>query len=302
MLWIGLALALVALPVLADDTIARGIDVWQTKGDGRTYVTLDLAPGFFCTNSAAWSGTVTLAGNPVATSPADVLGATDTVIERLGDATFVNNVATVNAIVRAASFKGTAPIAVSGCDGSAYWDVKSTAAPTQSPFPITIRRPSSTATGGSFDSDLTISPRLIFTQQESGLQRTLDQSQVHFSTSGAEWTHQPGAGGVTYSGSVQIDTDADGAVDTTVPGTSNFAAGWSSVAQAGCSTPPCAVPIPHQAPSHLHYVSPPPPYCKTTTTGASADTAKRGSTKAALVAQRCLSKTADPVQPVGSVQ
>ena len=100
------------------------------------------------------------------------------------------------------------------------------------------------------------------------MQHSVDQSAVTFTTSGAEWTFQPGSGGVTYTaGPVQIDTDGNGVVDTTVGHTSNFAPGWSPSTKTGCSTPPCPAPIPHTAPSHLHYVSPPPPYC--TSSGAS---------------------------------
>src|SRR4029077_7009286 len=50
------------------------------------------------------------------------------------------------------------------------------------------------ATGGTFDSDVTISPRLTFTQEGTSTAVTLDQSTIHFTTSGASWTHQPGAG------------------------------------------------------------------------------------------------------------
>jgi hypothetical protein len=300
MIYMGLALGLASLPVLADNTITHGIDIWQTNGDGRSYVNLSIPAGYFCATSAAWSGTVTMVGAPVATSPASVLGATDTVVERLSDATFVNNVATVNAIVRAASFKSTAPIAVSGCSGSAYWDIKSTAAPTQSPFTITIRRSSSTATGGNFDSDVTVSPRLTFTQQGSGISHTLDQSTIHFTTAGAEWTHQPGSGGVTYpGGSVQIDTDGDGVTDTTVPATSNFAAGWTNVPQSGCSATPCPVPIPHQAPGHLHYVGPPVPYCTATGTTVGLTANRRQGTKSLQPdqpVQRCYATRLDTTQ------
>ena len=295
-LYLGLALSLAALPALADNTITAGIDIWQTKNDGNTYADLTLPAGFFCTTSAALAAHVALAGNPIATSPSGVLGATDTVIERLGDATFnVNNQATVNAIVRAASFKSTSPVSVTGCSGSSLWDVKSSAAPTQSAFPITITRPSSTATGGTFSGSVTISPRLTFTQQGTGVQRTLDQAAVTFTTSGAEWTFQPGSGGVTYTaGSVQIDTDGNGVVDTTVPHTSNFAAGWSPYTKTGCSTAPCPAPITHTAPSHLHYVSPPPPYCTTASTGA-ATTTKAARTTNKLATQQlaiaCVAQT-----------
>jgi hypothetical protein len=282
MVYVGMALGLAALPALAANTVTRGIDVFETKGDGTTYADVSVPAGFFCAGSAAFSGTVVMAGDAVATSPDGALGHSDTVVERLADTTFdASGNATVNAIVRAASFKSASPIAVSGCAGSAYWDVKSNATPTQSTFAMTLHRSSSTATGGTFDSDVTISPRLTFTQQGSGVQRTLDEGAIHFTTSGASWTHQPGSGGVTYTaGPVQIDTNGDGAVDTTVPPTSNFAAGWSTVPQSGCATAPCPVPIPHSATTARHHVNPPPPYCaSTSTTGA---TAKRVQGKLAV--------------------
>jgi hypothetical protein len=294
MLFLGLALLLAALPGLADNTITHGSDLFQTAGDGSTYAQVDVPAGFFCTGSAAFSGTVTLAGAPVATSPANVLGNTDTVVERLSDTTFnSSNVATVNAIVRVANFKSTSPITVSGCSGSVYWDVKSSAAPTQSAFTMTLYRSSSTATGGTFDSDVTINPRLTFTQQGTGLTRTLDQSTIHFTTSGASWTHQPGSGGLTYtSGSVQVDTDGNGVPDTNVPATSNFAAGWSSVPQSGCPTPPCGVGVPHSTITARHHVNPPLPPCTTTqTTGLSA--AKRTGKLATIARCYAISNTFD---------
>jgi hypothetical protein len=286
MLFLGLALLLVALPGLADNTITHGSDLFQTAGDGSTYAQVDVPAGFFCTGSAAFSGTVTLAGAPVATSPANVLGNTDTVVERLSDTTFnSSNVATVNAIVRVANFKSTSPITVSGCSGSVYWDVKSSAAPTQSAFTMTLYRSSSTATGGTFDSTVTINPRLTFTQQGSSVTRTLDQSTITFSTSGASWTHQPGSGALTYtSGPVQVDTDGNGVPDTNVPATSNFAAGWTNVPQSGCASTPCPVPVPHSTITARHQTKPPLPPCTTTTT-TGATTAKRAGKAAVL--QRC---------------
>lgn len=263
MIPIGLGLALAALPALADNTVTHGSDFFQTAGDGSTYAQASVPAGYFCTASAAWSGTVVLTGAPVATSPANVLGNTDTVIERLADTTFdPSGNATVNAIVRVANFKSTSPISVSGCTGSTLWDVKSSAAPTQSAFAMTLHRSSPTATGGTFDSAVTINPRLTFTQQGTGLTRTLDQGTIHFTTTGASWTHQPGAGGLTYTaGSVQVDTDGDGVADTTVPASSNFAAGWSTVPQTGCSTPPCSVGVPHSAITARHHINPPLPPC-----------------------------------------
>lgn len=287
MFFMGLALLLAALPALADNTITHGSDLFQTAGDGSTYAQVDVPAGFFCTGSAAYSGIIIIVGMPVATNPANVLGNTDTVVERLSDTTFnSSNVATVNAIVRVANFKSTAPITVTGCPGSAYWDVKSSAAPAQSPFPMTLYRSNSTATGGTFDSDVTINPRLTFTQQGTGVTRTLDQATVHFTTSGASWTHQPGSGGLTYtSGSVQVDTDGNGVPDTNVPATSNFAAGWTNVPQSGCAATPCPVPVPHSTITARHQIKPSLPPCTTTTTTGSTTIKRAG--KAATFQQRC---------------
>jgi hypothetical protein len=289
MLFLGLALLLAALPGLADNTITHGSDFFQTAGDGTTYAQVSLPAGYFCTGSAAYSGTIVLAGVPVATSPANVLGNTDTIIERLSDTTFnSSNVATVNAVVRVANFKSTSPITVTGCSGSSLWDVTSSAAPTQSAFAMTIYRSSSTATGGTFDSTVTINPRLTFTQQGSSVTRTLDQSTITFSTSGASWTHQPGSGGLTYTaGSVQVDTDGNGVPDTNVPASSNFAAGWTNVPQSGCASTPCPVPVPHSTITARHQTQPPlPPCTTTTTTQATTQSAAKRHGKFAAV-QRC---------------
>ena len=247
-----------AVPAAADDTILRGIDVWETKDDGGTYVDLIIPAGFFCATSAPFSGRITLKGVPIQTDPPYVLGRTDTIIDRQADTTFSANATQVNAVVRAACFAGTSAVTVSGCSGSAYWDVKSIAAPTQSSFSITIRRPTPTASGGTFDSTVKITPRLVFTQQGSGVQRTLNQAEIHFTTTLAEWTHQPGAGGVKHHSGVLVDTDCDGSPETNLPGTSNFSPGWSPNPTPGCSTPPCRVGVPHEAGPHRHRVSPPP--------------------------------------------
>ena len=248
----------IAVPAAADDTILKGIDVWETKDDAGTYVDLYIPAGFFCATSAPFAGRVTLKGAPIQTDPPYALGRTDTIIERQADATFSANTTQVNAVMRATCFVGTSSISVSGCSGSTSWDVKSIAAPSQAPFSITIRRPTTTASGGTFDSTVKISPRLVFTQQGSGVQRTLDQAEVHFTTDLAEWTHQPGSGGVKRTSGLLVDADCDGVPETAISGTSNFAPGWSPSPKPGCSTPPCRVGIVHDSGSHQHRVSPPP--------------------------------------------
>jgi hypothetical protein len=290
----GLALCLAALPALADNTIFAGSDVFRTAGDGNTSSDVSLPAGFFCSTSAAFSAHIVFVGVPFATNPADAFGATDTLIERLGDATFdSSNNATVNAIVRAVSFKGTGPVTVSGCPGSSLWDVKLAAGPTQSVFQMTFHRPSSTATGGTFDSNVSISPRLTFSQQGSSLQRTVDERPILFTTQAAQWTHQPGVGGVSHpGGSVQIDTDGNGVPDATAPPTTNFAAGWSPYTRTGCSTAPCQSAISHAAIIAQHLTQASQPFCKSTVQAARSRKLAQQQQQVACVAR------VDPATPV----
>jgi len=286
-----LALVLAVAPAMAADTIVAGIDVFETRNDGNTSVDLTLPAGFFCANSAAGTYHIAFAGAPIVTSPADVLGKTDTVVERLADTTFVNNVATVSAIVRAVSFKGTAPISVSGCAGSSLWDVKVVAGGSQSTFTLTISRASSTATSGTFSGSLPVNAKIVFTQQGGGPSVSTSQL-VTFKTQSANWTHQTGTGGVNYGSSLQIDNDGDGFANFTVPGTSNFSPGWCPFTLPGCSGPPCPCLIPHQAPQHSHFVFPPPKFC---TVVVISDTASASSAKfqtAPVQALPCARKTA----------
>jgi hypothetical protein len=85
---------LVALPVLAErpiDRVPAGLDYWQTLSGGATaysFANNPIPAGFFCAGSKAYTGDVMFEGVPVHTIPARILGATDTVIERLDDAVF----------------------------------------------------------------------------------------------------------------------------------------------------------------------------------------------------------------------
>lgn len=296
MIW-GLALALLlpALPAAAD-TIAPGIDVWETRSDGQTYTNISFPPGFFCPNSAAFSTQVGLVGVPIATNPADVLGKSDTVVERLNRADVTSGDATVSAIVRAISFKSVSPVAVAGCSCGS-WNVRVLADGTQPVSTVTIRR---TGTGGgTFDSDLRINAHLIFTCGTA--QAHLNQS-ITFQASGAEWANQPGSGGVSYGSPLQIDHNGDGTADFPVPGTSGFSGGWSPFPKPGCSVVPCPVPIPHQAPQHAHFVFPPPKYCKSavlrSATARKLTATPVTGTATLACAQKDIAPTTSPDEPV----
>jgi hypothetical protein len=89
-----LLLAVAAMPVLAAhpiDRVPAGLDYWQTLSSGATMYDFSdnaIPAGFFCDGSKAFKGRVNFEGVPIHTEPANILGTTDTVIERLDDAVF----------------------------------------------------------------------------------------------------------------------------------------------------------------------------------------------------------------------
>src|SRR5262245_357449 len=106
---------LVAVPALAADrVIYNGIDLWRTPSDGSTYADFALTPipaGFFCFKSEPFTGRIPFRGVPVATSVPGVLGATDTIVQRLDDAVFNRRgVATTRLQVRSLNFESLAPL------------------------------------------------------------------------------------------------------------------------------------------------------------------------------------------------
>jgi hypothetical protein len=110
-------LLLAAVPALAvrpAESIAAGVDYWQTLSSGATAYHFDSNPipaGFFCGKSTAFRGTVYFEGVPLRTEPAGVLGTTDTIIERLDVAPFdKNGDAHTRIRGRALNLQGTAPI------------------------------------------------------------------------------------------------------------------------------------------------------------------------------------------------
>jgi len=111
--WLVLAMALLALPVCADDIILRGIDLWTTTNDGSTFVEFAHQPipaGFFCSQSQPFTGRIALRGVSVATARSGELGSTDTIVERLDDAAFnKKGVASTRIQVRALQLESITP-------------------------------------------------------------------------------------------------------------------------------------------------------------------------------------------------
>jgi hypothetical protein len=252
---------LVGVPAFAQ-TVTAGIDVWTTPDDGNTKITSlvgnPLPKDFFCIGSASFSQEIKLKGKTIATGD-NGLGSTDTVVQRLADATFSGGVAKTQIQVKAISFEEHAPLAISCADGTHTFHVRVILDQRTSP-PVTDMTMSSdgTGTGGTFDATVVVPGRIVFTDVATGATAGPVYDTVNLQASGAAWADNVGTGGVDHPSSVTIDTDGDGVPDLKVPGTSNgFHTGWSN----HCN-PRCPVPIQHQGP-HPTWPVPPPPPCPT---------------------------------------
>jgi hypothetical protein len=253
-------LLLVGIPVSAQ-VVPDGIDVWTTPDDGNTKITYfeshQLPKDYFCTGSAAFSQDIALKGVPIATGD-NGLGSTDTIVQRLDDATFdADGNAATKIQVKAISFREHQPLAITCADGVHNFTLRVTLGADAPKTDMTIHS-DGTGTGGTFDASVTVPGKLVFT--DTTARKTFEplSDTIYLQASGAAWASSVGTGGVDHPGTVKIDSDGDGTPDLALPGTSNgFHTGWSN----HCN-PPCPVVIQHQGP-HPTWPVPPPPICTT---------------------------------------
>lgn len=154
-----------AQPPIAD--VPAGLDLWQTLGSGATsysFANDPLPADFFCTGSKAFTGRIDFEGVPMG----GALGSTDTIIERLGTATFdADGVARGQIRPRALNLVGSQKIATS----CGEWSVRADLTRHQPVSDITFYRQNKF--GGVFDSDLRINVRLTFDNQSTGARHQL---------------------------------------------------------------------------------------------------------------------------------
>jgi len=249
---------LLAVPAFAGDAvITNGIDLWQTPAAGGTFVDFAKEPlpaGFLCPNSAPFTGKVVLRGVPIKTKPANALREADTIIQRLDDAAFTKSlpvinpfalrgsdgtisqvgasffrgqeVATTRVQVKAISFVGMQPMKT----GCGTYAVKASLAGEQPVTEMIIVRESEG--GGRFYAPLALNIRLTFTPVAGGAPIELVKSIRFPAKPLSAWTSVPGRR-AAYDSFVGVDSDADGAVDVMLPGTSNFAAGFKGGSSGG---------------------------------------------------------------------
>lgn len=246
--------ALVALPAAASNVNA-GSDFWKTTAAGTSvsFAGQAIPAGFFCPGSLSFSGSIALKGKNIAANMA--LQGADTILERTQTAV-LGAVDTVPLYIRVLSLQDVQPHSVPECGSSYDVFVRLNPAVSQPQGSITINH--SMPTGGTFNSVLPVETEVIFTDTATGNVKSIANSTV-LNTSTACWNHMPGPGGIVVNGPVTVDSDGDGILDLTLPGSSNFAPGWC--APAGGSGNPTFSPPTHQAPTHAHSVQPPKKKC-----------------------------------------
>lgn len=221
----GLSLLLSFSPLSAATVIHRGIDVFTTADDGKSFTDFSYSPipaGFFCKGSRAFTGKVTFRGLPLTTNPPGQLAGADTVIERLDEAIFDRGIASTRIRFRALSLVSSAPIKTACGDFHIYVSLSAK----QRVTTMTILR--TQENGGDFTAPLAVDVRLTFIlvkPQRNKAARKLELTQsITFPASPAPWSLVADTPAKRTS-TVTVDTDGDLIADTVLPGPSNFSAG-----------------------------------------------------------------------------
>lgn len=246
----AVVLLLSVSPLAADTVIRRGIDVFTTTANGKTYYDFASAPipaGFFCKSSPAFSGRVVLKGLPLETEIPGQLRGADTVVERLDDAVFDSNGAAVTRVrVQALSLVSVSPIKTSCGSFHAYITLDGKQRAT------TMRIYRTSERGGKFLAPVSVSARMTFVPVRGKSARKLElKGNFNFPASAIPWSVEGGPA-TKKIGPVVVDTNGDLAPDTYFQGTSNFAPGWSPdfVATKGCTL--CEPSICHEEEGKQH--------------------------------------------------
>jgi hypothetical protein len=220
---VAMALLVLAAPVAAaaNPVIRAGIDPWLTVPEG-TNVDFEHNPlpaGFFCASSPAFTGVIWLRGVPLA-SDNPQYARVDTIVERLDDAAFNSRgVAQTRFQIKALQLEGIETFK----NRCGEYNVQLTLDGEQ---PITrMRILREDAEGGRFLVTVKINSLITFTRVDDPSEKLEFPYSVTFKPSPHHrWGYRNPAE-IKQIGRAMVDTDWDGAPDTSVRGISNFAAG-----------------------------------------------------------------------------
>jgi hypothetical protein len=213
-------------PLSAAPVIQRGIDVFTTVGDGRTFYDFSQNPvpaGFFCERSKAFTGRVALKGLPLATQTPGQLRGADTVVERLDNAVLDDKgVGMTRTQFRALSLVSSAPIKTACGAFHVYVSLGGK----QRVTTMSILR--TQEGGGTFIAPLAVDVRMTFIPvkpAKKGTKKLEIKGSITFPAISLPWSLA--ADKARGTGAVVVDTNGDLTPDTLLPGTSNFRPGQS---------------------------------------------------------------------------
>lgn len=218
------------------DNIVKGLDFFETPPGGGVVDVGVIPAGYFCEeqSTSVSFGQLSLHGVPIATSPANVLGPADTVVERPQTVSIPPGLSgTTDIYIRGLSLAGDDILTVGSCpSGQNRWRARvALTGATQARGTITINRP--TTNGGTFDATFQVEAQVSFENVDDPAQTTAPMTQVDVvSTSNAEWATKPtDQNAVAHCGTISIDSNGDGLLnDLDYTGTFNkmvnFWPGW----------------------------------------------------------------------------
>ena len=249
-------------PLAAEPVIQRGIDVFTTPADGKTYYDFaqrPIPPGFFCKSSQPFAGRVAFKGLPLATEAPGQLRGGDTIIERLDDATFnAKSTAVTRIQFRALSLVSIAPVKTSCGDFYVYVSLGGP----QRVTAMSIYR--TQENGGSFVAPLAVNARLTFIPVNPARSKSARKLEV---TGSFTFPPHPRPWGLITDtmtkkiGPVVVDTNGDLTPDALLPGTSNFTPGVVTGAPNSNKGPISLIsccPVCHSADGEQHCYEPSP--------------------------------------------
>lgn len=221
---LGLVVLLAAPALTANPLVSSGSDLWVTPADGSSYTSFELEPlpaGFFCAGSEPFAGKITFKGAPLATQPLGLLGRTDTIVERLDDATFdEHGVATTRIQMRALSLVGIEPLR----NECGTFHVSLTLAGEQPTTTMTIVKTHDQ--GGIYHAPLSLNVRITFSPVTGGETLSVEKRVDLGPAPGAKWQFAEDRGPSTrrFIGRpfAQVNTDDVEGTDAFVPLQTNF--------------------------------------------------------------------------------
>ncbi len=245
----ALLLARVASPLAAQD-VQPGVDIWTSPGQGTSSDDFSLNPipaDFFDPGSDPFADVVEFIGFPLFDLNAAVPLPFDTVVERQAPANLpeVGSVAEVPIEIKALSLVSAQPITVTfnGGQNPQLWDLNVclSSQVSQQQGTMTLRK--TCDQGGTFDSQLPVTPKLVFIRQSDFAVRVLDPAPpIFLRAQSSRWVHDPAPSlnVISIPPGIVTDGNCDGIPDPPLAGTNiNFAPGiWDLSCEPTCQVVP----------------------------------------------------------------